>query len=77
MRVGRRNLDVGVVAALTWILVAIGLTVVLGPRLGLRGWAWLGVHHLLCAAGCGHELWRGWRRRKARVALLRQGSQTL
>jgi len=56
--VGRRDLDLGVVAALTWILVAIGLTVLLGPRLGLRGWTWLGVHHVLCVVGSGHELWR-------------------
>ena len=73
MRVGRRNLDVGVVAALAWILVAAGVTVLVGPHLGLRGWAWLGVHHLLCAVGSGHELRRGWKRARARRAA-RQGS---
>ncbi|MBN1335018.1 MAG: hypothetical protein JXB39_03560 [Deltaproteobacteria bacterium] len=66
MRIGRRTLDVGVVVALTWILVAIGLTLLIGPRLGLRGWIWLGTHHVLCAVGAGHELWRGWKRRRTR-----------
>lgn len=68
LRVGRppppaRRLDPGVVVAVAWLGVAVGLTLLLGPRLGLRGWAWLGLHHALCLLGCAHELRRGWRRR--------------
>ncbi len=63
-----KKLDWGVIVATTWFLVALGLTVVLGPGLGLRGWAWLGLHHLLCAIGVSHELLRGWRRRHEEIA---------
>jgi hypothetical protein len=62
-RAPRRRIDINFVLALTWILVAIGLTVLLGPKLGLRGWVWLGLHHLLCLIGTSHELWRAHRRR--------------
>lgn len=68
MRVAGRHVDLGVVVALAWILSAVGLTVVFGPLLGLRGWGWLLVHHLLCAVGATHELRRGWRRHRARKA---------
>jgi len=51
-------MDLGRVIAIAWILVAIGLTLVIGPELGWRGWIWLGIHHLLCAVGTSHELWR-------------------
>jgi hypothetical protein len=53
-----RRVDIRRTIALTWLVVAIGLSVVVGPSLGLRGWMWLGVHHLLCVLGAGHELWR-------------------
>lgn len=66
----RRKLDAGAVIALTWAFVAVGVTVVFGPMLGLRGWLWLGLHHLLCAVGVTHELIRA--RRRAR-----QRSQTM
>jgi hypothetical protein len=46
----------GRVFAIAWLVVAIGLSVVVGPSLGLRGWLWLGAHNLLCAVGAGHEL---------------------
>ncbi|MCB9743740.1 MAG: hypothetical protein H6741_15005 [Alphaproteobacteria bacterium] len=61
----RRPMDPGVIVAIAWLGVALGLTLVLGPRLGLRGWLWLGLHHALCLVGCAHELVRGWRRRQA------------
>lgn len=35
------------VLALSWVVVAIGVTVMLAPILGLRGWVWLGLHHLV------------------------------
>lgn len=61
------RIDIGSLAALVWITIAILVSLVFGPMLGLRGWAWLGVHHLLCAVGCTHELRRASRRRaKAR-----------
>lgn len=63
-----RHIDIGATVALTWIAVAIGLTVVIGPDLGLRGWIWLGGHHLLCAVGTSHELWRARKRRQVREA---------
>ena len=59
-----RRFDLGRTLALAWIATAVGLTVVLGPRLGLRGWAWLLVHHLACAVGAGHELVRARRRQR-------------
>jgi hypothetical protein len=52
------RLDPGRTVAITWIVVAIGLTVLIGPELGWRGWMWLGAHNALCAVGAGHELWR-------------------
>ena len=64
----RRDLDLGVVVALSWAFIAVGLTVLMGPHLGLRGWAWLGIHDALCVLGVSHELWRGWKRHRARVA---------
>ncbi len=60
---GGRVLDLGVIVAFAWLFTAIGITVLIGPDLGLRGWGWLLGHHLLCAAGCAHELRRGWKRR--------------
>ncbi|MCK6504060.1 hypothetical protein L6R53_11770 [Myxococcota bacterium] len=64
----RTRIDLGETAALTWIAIAVGLTVVIGPSLGLRGWAWLGLHHALCLVGTSHELWRARKRRAARQA---------
>lgn len=43
---------------MTWLLVAAGLTLLIGPRLGWRGWMWLGAHDVLCLIGASHELWR-------------------
>ena len=68
MSVQPKKLDLGVIVATTWLLVALGLTVLLGPSLGLRGWVWLGLHHLLCAIGVSHELLRGWRRRREGIS---------
>jgi hypothetical protein len=51
-----RNVSATRTLAITWLVVAIGLSVVIGPELGLRGWMWLGAHNLLCAIGAGHEL---------------------
>jgi|GEM_PF-2870082 len=62
----RRVFDVGLVFALTWLLLAVGVTVVWGPDLGLRGWVWLLVHHALCGVGCLHEVRRAWQRRQSR-----------
>jgi len=45
------------VVAVAWVFVALGLTVLVGPELGLRGWFWLGIHHALCAFGATWELW--------------------
>jgi hypothetical protein len=53
-----RRPDIGRTFALAWLVAAIGVTAVIGPSLGLRGMAWLGVHNLLCLVGAGHELWR-------------------
>jgi len=69
-----RRVDPGLVVALAWPLAAVGLTVAIGPSLGLRGWLWLGAHHLLCAVGCGHELWRAWAQRAPRAPAPDQAS---
>ena len=52
----RPRLRIRTVVALTWIVVAVGMTLLLAPQLGLRGWMWLGVHHWLCLYGAGWEL---------------------
>ena len=54
----RRRVDLGTVIALAWAAVAVTVTILFGPMLGARGWLWLGLHHLLCAAGVTHELIR-------------------
>lgn len=61
------RVDFGALAALTWLAFAVLVTVVFGPLLGLRGWAWLGLHHLLCVVGCTHELRRAQQRKAARA----------
>ncbi len=63
----RLPLDIGVVVALAWLMSAAVVTLIYGPILGLRGWIWLGVHHVLCGVGCTHELTRGWKRRRVRL----------
>lgn len=55
-------MDLGTVVALSWLTLAVGVTILFGPMLGLRGWLWLGFHHLLCGVGVAHELWRKRRR---------------
>jgi hypothetical protein len=60
-----RRLDAGLIIALAWLFTAGGLTVLLGPSLGMRGWVWVGLHLLLCLIGCTHELRRAWLRREA------------
>ncbi len=57
------RIDIGALAALVWLAIAVFVSLVFGPLLGLRGWAWLGVHHALCIVGCTHELIRASRRR--------------
>jgi hypothetical protein len=59
--------DIGVIIALTWAMIAIAVTALYWENLGLRGWIWLGVHHVACGIGCAHELWRGRQRHKARL----------
>lgn len=63
VRRGERVLDLGVIVAFAWIFTAVGITALFGASLGLRGLGWLAAHHLLCIAGCTHELRRGWKRR--------------
>lgn len=62
-----RRLDGGVIVALVWAIVAVAMTVLIGPQLGLRGWVWMGLHHALCLAGVTHEMRRGYRRHKLRL----------
>jgi len=64
----RRRWDAGVIIALAWLFAAIAMTVLVGPKLGLRGWLWMGAHHIVCVIGVSHEMWRGWKRRKKRLA---------
>ncbi len=58
----KKKSDLGTMIALSWAGIAIGVTIVFGPLLGLRGWCWLLVHHVLCVAGVTHELWRARKR---------------
>ena len=64
-----RRLDYGVGFAIGWLIFAVIVSIGLGPQLGLRGWAWLGVHHVICLIGCTHELRRGWRRRRSKLSM--------
>ena len=48
--------------AWTWLVLAVVATFFLVPRLGLRGLAWLGVHHFLCVLGCVDEIRRAKKR---------------
>ncbi|MEC7948625.1 MAG: hypothetical protein VX265_13755 [Myxococcota bacterium] len=50
---------------MSWLMAAVAFTVLFGPSLGLRGWSWLLLHHVLCIVGSIHELRRA-RRRAAR-----------
>jgi hypothetical protein len=61
----RPRMDIGFVVAVSWLLAAMGATLLFGPQLGLRGWMWLGLHHALCVVGSIHELRRAARRRRA------------
>ncbi len=54
----RRSVDAGTVVALSWAVAAVGVTLLFGSMLGLRGWLWLGIHHVLCVVGVTHELRR-------------------
>lgn len=60
----KRRFDIGLVVALAWLMCAAVGTVVWGADLGLRGIAWLVLHHILCVVGCAHEIRRAWYRRK-------------
>jgi hypothetical protein len=60
----RRSIDIGAIVALSWLMAAMGVTVFIGPMLGLRGWIWLGLHHVLCVVGSVHELRRASRRHR-------------
>ena len=64
-----KRLDYGVGFAIGWLIFAVVASVGLGPQLGLRGWAWLGLHHVICLIGCTHELRRGWRRRRGKLSV--------
>ena len=39
--------NIGALAAMVWLAIAVFVSLVFGPLLGLRGWAWR-VHHALC-----------------------------
>lgn len=58
-----RRFDLGRAVAMTWIVATLGLTVGLAPRMGYRGWLWLGVNGVLCVWGAGWELWTKERRK--------------
>jgi len=45
------------VLAAGWLIGAAGLTVLVFPLLGWRGFLWLGLFDLLSLAGAGWELW--------------------
>lgn len=65
----RRSIDIGAIVALSWLMAAMGVTVLLGPQLGLRGWIWLGLHHVLCLVGSVHELRRAARRQRESLGI--------
>ena len=64
----RKAFDVGAILAVTWVLVAVGVTVVFVPQLGIRGLGWMAAHHLLCIVGVTHEYTRYRKREDARLS---------
>jgi hypothetical protein len=70
----RQTFDMGAILAVTWVLVAIGLTVVFAPQLGIRGLGWLAAHHLLCLVGVAHEYTRYRTRQALRASSAAAGS---
>lgn len=48
--------DLGRTVAFTWVVASLGITLVLGPEVGYRGWMWLAVNDLLCIFGATHEI---------------------
>ena len=66
----KREFDIGAILAVTWVMVAVGLTVVFAPQLGIRGLGWLAAHHLLCLVGVSHEYTRYRTRQALRMASL-------
>jgi hypothetical protein len=46
------------ILGLAWVLVACGVTVLVGPELGLRGWAWLCLHHVLMLGTLAAQAWQ-------------------
>lgn len=57
-----KRFDLGRAVAMTWVVATLGSIVILGPRMGYRGWMWLAVNAVLCAAGAGWEWWHKERR---------------
>lgn len=45
------------VLAAGWLIAAVGLTALVAPILGWRGWLWFGVFDVLSLLGAGWELW--------------------
>lgn len=64
----KREFDIGAILAVTWVMVAVGLTVLFAPQLGIRGLGWLAAHHLLCIVGVSHERTRYRKRQALRMA---------
>ena len=56
--------NIGEIVAVSWLLIAIVMTILIGPSLGARGLLWMGIHHFLCLVGSIHELTK--KRRKQR-----------
>ena len=69
----RPSIDLSATIAVAWIWVAVGLTVVFGPQLGLRGLLWLALHHILCIAGVTHEL-RQYQKRQRQLSASATGA---
>jgi hypothetical protein len=46
------------ILGLAWVLVAIGMTIFMAPHLGLRGWAWLCLHHVLMISTLVAQAWQ-------------------
>jgi len=46
------------ILGLTWVLVAIGMTIFMAPYLGLRGWAWLCLHHVFMVTTLAAQAWQ-------------------
>ena len=72
MKRQRSTIDIFAVIAISWLIIAIILTIFSFGKLGARGWLWLGIHNIFCIIGVSHE----WFRHQKRVQLAKNATSS-